>query len=473
MRATRAGAATGARATRPRGLALASVMFVIFMVLLFGLTLASVGSYQYQSTYLVVERHRALEAAEAGVARAIYAVADNPNFGAHGEGLQEKLADGSSYRVSFVPSAGLAWSLNNFQSASGVAGWHDHSVPPYCALLVASGTSPAGQKRVVEALVQAQTYSYAVACSGTVQASGGLTVRGSSTAANALAGVFDGVGNVYAGGAGPPPAPVPPPPPPAKGKGNDNGNGNGNGNGHSHPPPPPPPPPPQGPPSLISQAPGIITGQVVLTGGNGLFSTEVDGGVQTDANPQSLPDINISQYSNSSFAGVTNLSAGNYPIPLNINGPTYVDGNLTLQAGANLNNAYLFVNGNLDSHGPITGSGSLFVNGHTDLHSTIQLSETTTIAVFSNGNLTLHDDGVFQGLLYCHQTITTMGYLEVVGAVIAQGPQAQIKIQAGNGYQGNLIVTFVPEYVSFASNYVSGQSMSTTALTQLYWREEP
>jgi hypothetical protein len=203
-------------------------------------------------------------------------------------------------------------------------------------------------------------------------------------------------------------------------------------------------------------------------------NTTVVGGIEVNVAPEALPNINISTFDNSTTQSVTTLAPGNYNQPMVITGPTYCSGDITFQQPVTFVNASLFVNGQFNCQSSLLGSGSLFVTRNCQVKAAINLDPSTNIAVFSNGNIDLNDNGIFQGMLYTHGSIQVHGQLQVVGAVIAQGQNASIQLNdLSQQYRGDLMVTYVPQFVAFASSFISNKNLTTSNLTQLFWRQNP
>lgn len=413
-----------------RGLALATIVYVAFVLLLFGLTLAVTASFAYQSVHRQVSQRQAMEAAQAGLALAIYQVADDPAWGTRGETLAESVGDsGTRCTVSFQPGPQTAWSTNNLQGSTGVAGYRGQPVPPFSALIVSEGTIEDGrQAQKVEALIQLAPYPYAIATSGGIQCTGAMTIRGTSSLAQLQQGVLDVPGSIYSGGSG------------------------------------------------IAVRAGTIsslTGEARAVGTLSLPDGSVaDRGMESGVTPESLPNIDIASFNNANSDGVTLLAPGNYTAPIEIRGPTFVDGSLNLHGGAHLASANLYVTGNVNATGELQGNGSIFVCGRTLLHSNMQLVSTSTIAVFSQGDLNMQGEGFFQGLLYSHGDIKANASLHVVGGVIAQSDTGSAGLSV-TGPGSNIVVTYLPEYMSFGRSWVARSSGDTPVVRRVFWGPVP
>lgn len=412
------------RHVRQSGFAIISSLFVTVMVLLFGLTLAALASFQLHNVSHVVDHRIAFEAAQAGLACAMDSVARNPTWGQKGESLSGTVgSQGAQYSVTFQSAGTTAWSTNNLQSPNGVAGWQSWPVPPYSALLLSTGQSASGEKCVQAEIMQLQPYNYVVAATGQVTTGGHLNANGATTLLNMQANNLDATGSVYGGASGV---------------------------------------------SVTSSTASLITGQLNAVGTAQLApSSQVLQGITENCSPNALPNISVATYSNQSMAGVVTLAAGTYPIPMVVSGPTYVPGNVTMMAGLVLLNANLYVAGDLTVQTlPMTGTGSVFVQGSATIQNSLTLSGSTTIALFSQGQLELNGDGFFQGLIYSNTGVHAGGHLQVVGGVF---------VDSSSG--GNIVddtdldATYLPQYLSFGRSFITQSDNNRSDVKRLFWQE--
>lgn len=424
---------------RPRGLALATVLLVVFVVLLFALTLASLATSRYQLASHGAARTRNLEAAQAGLAEAIARLSADPRYG--GTISAQVGPDGPTSRLTFDRTRGEPWSTNNLQGNGRVAGWKGRVVPPHAAHLVAEGLFPDdGPDRIrrVEALVQFQNFPYALAGTKRVQAGHGLLVLGASGLADLLAGRTDAVGHVYAGLAQPD--------------------------------------------SLRTGAASRISGKARTPGSVNLgLGSTAQGGVENGCEPDVIPDVDLRRFDNRDWTETVEMAPGTYLTPQVLTGSIHVPGDLDLRLGAVLSNAYVFVDGgSLSTGGPLTGTGSVFVTGRMDMAAAANLVLTSGIAVFAGDDLEIRGSlaGVqyFQGVLYSHGNIRIRDRVQVVGSVIAAGRGSD---------KGDVVldqqatVVHLPEYTQFGG-YWEGQGMKGSALhgdlpllKVLHWGEAP
>lgn len=425
-----------ARSRRSSGFAMATTLYVVFTVLVFGLTLATMASFQYQFAHDAVNRGRALEAAQSGMSQAIYNLSSQSSWGAAKESITGSVSsDGSSYAVTFDATSGSPYSVNNLSGTTSVAGWRGQPVPPYSALLVSQGSipNPAGgsNTRVVESVVQFAAFPYALAASNTVSISNALNVLGADDLASALAGgSTDTAGNVYAGSTSPT--------------------------------------------AVKAGAASTVSGRIRTPGGVSLGAgSTVTDGIQTGVAPEAMPDIDIDSYNNQGFQNVTVLApGGTYTV---ITGPTYVNGDVTL-AGAVLTNAYLYVEGDLKSILGLTGTGTIFVKGKTSIEGVLSLvvNVNSSIAIFSQEDLTMSGGNLFQGVLYTHGNLKAKSSMTVIGSVIAQSDEhGKGTIDLDRGMR----IVYLSEFTQFGS-YWTSQSMQGSLLNgdeplleTLFWRE--
>jgi hypothetical protein len=257
-----------------------------------------------------------------------------------------------------------------------------------------------------------------------VNVGGAATVTGASTLTAAVSGPYDLTGDVYGGSSGV---------------------------------------------SVTMGQPSNINGQVSAVGTTNIASgSTVSGGVLTSQTATTLPSISIAQFNNSGLSNVTTMSPGIKLLPAVLNGPVYVNGDLTLLLGAIMTNCSLYVNGNLTVVlGATAGSGSMFVTGTTNLTASSTTSTNTTIALFSQGELTMTGSGNFQGMVYSNTGIQADGTLNVIGGVF-------VNSTASGGGSINLDqsiqVVYYPKYLSFSRSFVSNAN-NRADISRLYWHE--
>jgi cytoskeletal protein CcmA (bactofilin family) len=202
----------------------------------------------------------------------------------------------------------------------------------------------------------------------------------------------------------------------------------------------------------ISGLLSVITGDARSAGainvGGGAI---VQGDVEPNISPETLPILNIAGFGNSGWPG---QPTGFQPVGIFGSGGHTVPG--SVQYGTlTLNDTILFVEGDLDV-GLLLGTGTIFVTG-----------ETTFLA---NVNMTGPDRiTIFQGVVYSRGDIRAAGVFQVLGAVYAVSTPAG----GGNIELGGLLlplsnVIYNAESTAFASFWLA-QGGEAEAV-RVYWR---
>lgn len=389
---------------------LPQLLLISFLLFLLATTFLAMSSFHNYSVTRRVEWIRARLAARAAVQEALLQLSDDATWA----GVVEGTTRGARYQLDFRDS------VNNLAGASPMPGYAGRQVPPYSALLVGHGEGAGQARATVLALVRFRPFPYGLAASNGISARARLTVLGAGSLDEVRAGRLDRPAGILL---------------PASGS------------------------------NLSSGANSLVTGSVLLASGQPALGPNADirQGVRLGATPAMVPDLELGHYDDRNFEGLTEVLPGNHPY-LTLEGPVRVDGSLTA-AGARLENAYLFVNGNLTIHGQLTGTGSIYVQGATSLRGNQSLVGGTSIAIFSQGPLVVSGASFYQGLLYSHDSVRTGAGMNVVGAVIAQGPSGLA--QGGRLELGaNSTVTYVPELANMGA-----AGAASSELRVVYWSD--
>ncbi len=377
---------------RQRGFAILQSLWVVVMLLLFGLTLAALGSYQYQLSRDAGYKEQAMEAALAGIARAQSKIAEEIDF----SGTLSEDFGVSRYTVSFDPAT-TPWSLNNLRSPQSRPGYLGQAAPSYSVLVFSKGEA-AGRVVVLQAVLQYGPYPYAVAATNEIRSEGALHVDGAGSIeevldiVNGLLGTVTGI--LGGGGTSPPPSTT---------------------KAHIY-----------ADSRIQAGALSYVNGKANTPGTASFGSgSQIVGGVFQGARQERIPDIDITRFSNSTFPDVTVLAPdSSYSV---LTGNCYVNGNITLN-GAVLNNCYLYVDGGGDlvSTLGLTGTGTIFCTGKVQLEGALNIVASNGIALFSQDDLTVAGGNHFQGVLYSHGDIKVDTGLNVVGAVVSSGGSVEV-----------------------------------------------
>ncbi len=417
------------RTRRNFGGALASTLLIVLLLFIFGLTLANLATFDLRIVNKHGERQKAFEAAEAGLSRVMTEISRNPAIGTNNEVFQATLSNGTRYRISFATSGPGIKSLNNLAGLTGKFRGTD-AVPPSHALLVAEGTSKAGETAAVETLIRLEALPYALAATRMLQGSG-VTVFGAYTGAEARAAQASGaqplIGHTYSGSTA----------------------------ANS---------------TILTSS--NVSGDIRSVGGANVAGTVVGGTVETNQDPDDLPDFDINRFDPSLpppgnpalVAGPT----GSQLLPGLLTGVVRIGGDVNFLTGVVMTNATVFVDGDFTAT-TLVGTGTLFVTGETTITAALQLTGASNrLTIFSEKDINLGLGGLFQGVFLTHGNFTTNGALIVLGAVYANSSADPTK---GNVALNALtsVIIHVQEYTAFASYWLAlgGEAKPI----QVYWNQ--
>ena len=401
-----------------RGGALASTLFIVLFLVVFGFTLANLAVFDLRTVSRNGQKQLAFGAAQAGLDAVISELCRNPQIGQSGEVFAETLADGSSYRVSFDSSSSNPWCHNNLGSLSGSTGYRGRSVPPLHASLFAEGTSPSGESSLVECLIRLEAIPYAVAGTGKVRLAGTrvFAVKQGAT------GGTEFEAHAYSGS----------------------------------------------PDSDSLRVEGLsrVSGDARSAGGIivGLLA-DVAGETDPYRTPDTLPDLQIDTFRNDTVPGVTYI-AGVLPVPV-LTGQVYIDGDITFPALVTLVDATVFVDGDLTVVGALAGSGTLFVNGETNFLAGVNIAGNDRVTLFSQGDINIPLGGVLTGVLFTKGNFTSVAALTVFGAVYAVN---ELDSTQGNVNIGLLSTVIHRSDVTSFASYWLGIGGEADAI-RVYWRK--
>lgn len=362
------------------GATLATTILLATVLLTLAFTLASSSVFHLNVAAQVSNLEQARNLAESAVARGVERLLDSPSYGVIGD------ADAKSLEIHF-----------------------DGSRPDIVGRCN-------GVTRTVETVVNIPRYKYAIATSGTLTSSGGLTV----TSVEELADLSGGLASVLAEDLLP-------------------GHIAANGTGAAL--------------VLSSTAaqPTLVTGDA-LSGGTAALGpqTTVEGAVIQGADPVELPDMVVEDYDPAGWMGLFELTnPAGYASTLTLEGPVRVTGNLDVIAGGlEIEGAYLYVDGNLDVTGGIIGKGAVFATGSITVDGASVFSTDNVQALVAKGNLSIIglDKGAsyFQGVMFNNGDFYAAD-ITLAGSLANNAPLGEtstFELERAN-------VVHVPEAVSF------------------------
>jgi hypothetical protein len=396
-----------------RAFGLPAVLVLASFLVLLGFTLVQMSTGQLHANSQMDVTMQADCLAESAANLALANIMTNPQFGAAGSAGPKsvKLSLPGTQgigRATFDTNQASQWnmppSLNNLAGTAAAPGYQ-RSIPAQTVQIIAEGRVGTTLRRL-EAVISRPPFPYALASSGSIYSSGGLLVEGVKDI-NALT---QGVGSI-------PPAMLTP------------GFVAANAGGA------------QGMQLLSSASlPTLVTGDARSCGAIVLGpDTTIKGAVKAQSDAIALPAINITTYDPQGLQGLSVISQGTYSTQLAATGLLRRSGDLTLTQGINLNSAYLYVDGNLQISGGLTGRGAIFVTGNLNIQGTSNFSADNTQALLAQGSMTLNGNGkdssFFSGLLYTQGDFNAAD-ITLVGTAIADrvgvGGGSNVNIQRSN-----------------------------------------
>ncbi len=394
---------------RQRGHILVQLLVISSLLFVLASSFVAMASFHSYTVSRRTELYRARLAGQAAIEEAMVHLTQDATW----QGSVQGETLNGSYRLSFDDS------VNNLKGPLPLQGYAGRLVPPNSALLVGHGNARSEASSTVLALVRFEPYPFALAASNGLTAASRLRVLGALSLEDVAAGRLDEPAGILMAAPG----------------------------------------------SNLTAGPGsLVTGGIQVSSGDPILGpgSDVRQGVRQGAVPSMLPDLDLARYDNQGFEGLTELLPGSYPSTA-LEGPVRVPGTLQL-AGAALQNAYVYVDGDLAINGRLSGNGSFYVRGNARLRGNQSLVGGTSIAVFSQGTLEVAGASFFQGLLYSHEFVRTGAGMNVVGSVIVQAPSGLP--QGGRIELGaNSTVVYVPE--------LAGMGAAGSELRVSYWSYLP
>lgn len=347
-----------------RGFGLATVLLVglflaVLLTVLVGANLSTLSVVRHSEGTVV-----ARSAAQSAIARAIYELKNNPEYGTNGEAITFRPCqnDQELAEIVFDPkvakSEGVPYSVNNLANAESVPDGLGGVVPARTVRLYAVGRC-FDEKRTVVLDLHIPPYPYAVATEGTFESMGDLSLTGLSADTGSTI-----PGHIATNGS-----------------------------------------------DAVSLKLGprtTISGDVVSAGGIVLAEEEVEvsGEVRPHSAPKSIPKIDLTQFDPRSMTeggATTNLDSSFYRNP-NLQGKVLRDGDLMMSGKITLDGALLYVEGDLEISGSISGRGAIVATGSVTINGTQALTTDNELAILSGHDLSILGDGVdksrIEGLIY-------------------------------------------------------------------------
>ncbi|MCW5867668.1 MAG: hypothetical protein KIS61_10425 [Candidatus Eremiobacteraeota bacterium] len=383
---------------RRRGNSLLTTLVWIALIVclafgLAGLTVSHLSSINYQDN-----RQQAKHMARSVVSTAIARIMQDTEFGksAKPSGLLQVQSEAAIGRLSFEKDHGVPYSTNNLEQPNSTHGSEGQAVPKNSAYLIGVGTCGGVTQRVT-AILAVPPFPYAIAASGSVEARGGLTIG----SLNSL-----------------PDGPIPNSSTflPADLLANQSGSQSVFLGSDTH----------------VS---GDVrsAGDIVLDPSAPPESIQVKGQLRSNSAPEKIPTIELSHYdpliNGSQYNSLTQAIYGNGQTKLS--GINRREGPMTVQEGLFLDGANLFVHGDLNVLGGLTGKGVLVVDGNVTISGQSDFDSSNGMAVLSSHDFRISGSdpsgSYFQGLVYTEGSFNA-DKVTLVGSLVAAGEPKPVKL---------------------------------------------
>lgn len=366
-----------------RGVGLASV-FIVALILATLLTVL-VGA---NTSTLTVVRHseatqEARRSAQSLLARATYELRQTQSFGTAGESLEFKTSSVDSgtafltFDVDAAKKLGIPASVNNLSNDESVKGVNGELIPARTARVFAVGDC-SNERRTVVMDFHVPPYPYAIATAGSFESLGDLTLKGLSPETGQ-----DVPGHLVSNSSA------------------DR--------------------------SMVLGPRTEITGDLVSAGGIILSEDEVKvgGEVKSQSEASEIPRIPLSDFDPrkmTSPGNVTSLGSSFYQDP-KFEGKVLREGDLIISGDMNLDGALLFVEGDLEIVGNLTGRGAIVTTGKLTISGTQNVTTDNELAILVGGDLSIKGRGVnsskLEGLIYAEGDVVVSDST-IEGTLISQ-----------------------------------------------------
>lgn len=191
-------------------------------------------------------------------------------------------------------------------------------------------------------------------------------------------------------------------------------------------------------------------GQVVL----GPSPVDIRGEVRSGSSPVKLPLLNPVDY-DPEANGKAYFSLDAEEVVSELTGSARAGQNMTFSRRLTLDNAQLYVEGDLDLRAGVKGTGILVATGNITIQGGAQLEGTTELAVISGGRVQLRGTGggaegtVIRGLFYAQQGLDA-SELTLVGSLLTGNASTGITLDQVNVYYEEQPNTSVASTASFS-----------------------
>lgn len=185
--------------------------------------------------------------------------------------------------------------------------------------------------------------------------------------------------------------------------------------------------------ALVLDADTRVTGDLQALGGVALNGAVVEGEVRSPWSlPAPIPEFVITEFDPAANENThyEELSAGVISNPVSLVGNVRVPGALTIRNSLALDNAVLYVDGNLTVEGPLSGTGAIVVKENATVKGGARLDANEQIALLTGGGATLTGDdmtqNLFAGLVYSRGPFSASNITVLGGFIVDEGAATTI-----------------------------------------------
>ena len=356
-----------------RGMSLANTLVASSVLVTLAFATVSLVVSQLTLTTRLDNKKLARDLAESAASDCLAQIVQDPRWSGDSQ-IALGGASGGWGRASFSAATAKAWgilaSTNNLNSDVPGQSQADGNSLPAASLQLISFGNYRGQRLRVSQLIVIPPFKYALSSTGEITSNGGLTV-GSVEDPALLADGFDSLldDQLKAGHIA----------------GNKSGADSVTLN-------------------ATQSRPVLIKGEVDSAGNVTKTShAKVLGGVRENREPVPLPDIVVKDYDPIDRSDVVKLSDSTQT-RLTVDTPIRQKGDLKITSGLEMTKGYLYVDGDLDVYGGITGKGAIFATGDIKIHGVSTFGANNQQAIVAHGDVRIEGQGrnqsTFQGVIY-------------------------------------------------------------------------
>lgn len=403
-----------------RGMSLMSALLLVTIVVIIATVMAAVFTLNINITNRVSNGSVALSEAEAGISEVLYQIShkdnieqdgnqENPKitWGLDGETLRSTITPGmrpdeAYHVVTFDTGSSFPYSTNN-TTLDNDSGYNGRVVPDGMLHIISTGYCK-GQYRTIECVIEKPPFPFGLATSGPINSVDPIRVLGTTSQASYEDGETDRPGHILCNS--------------PEGVVIGAGDGEGEGDG--------------------DETKGtFISGFVKSVGPVSIAQpATVRGGIRSHAEATTLTDIKIEDFNLDNPIddgkvpeGVITLVDNEYDKDqvLDVMYKYLGGGTLKYNGKIELQQAMLWVDGNLEIAGPVTGEGLIVATGYVKIFKGADLNGTDKMALIAGGDVTLGQEGGlaaanhFSGLVYTEGDLDAKN-ITVVGNAVANSP---------------------------------------------------